>query len=485
MATVYKARDDVLARAVAVKVLHPHLVEDAAFLERFRFEALAAARLAHPNIVSIYDTGSEQELGDGGERHFIVMEYCSEGSLSDHLALEGNLEVDRVRSIGVAVCDALGYAHLSGVVHRDIKPANVLVTADGSLKVADFGIAKAAFGAGDMTTTGAILGTVTYLSPEQLKGDEPDRRSDLYSLGVMLYELLAGRPPFNEETQMATALKHLRHEPPALRSLRAGIPRSLESVVMKALAKDPVDRFESAEAMAAALNGAGSSSAATAVMRVSTPVVRRPGRESTPPESSPPFSAARPLAPVLILIAVAAVAALVIAALLSARDNGGNAGEGNGGGGAGKQGPGASALDVAGVTDLDPAGDGEHTEEAPLAADGNASTAWGTSTYSSSLEAIGKSGVGLVFDLGDEAEVAEVTVVGCTGCALELRASDETSTDDESGFEVFDSAEDAPNKAIFTLDDPVTNRYWLVFITALPGGDGGSAALSEVTFVGP
>ncbi|MGH2734347.1 MAG: protein kinase domain-containing protein, partial [Actinomycetota bacterium] len=285
MAAVWKARDDVLARPVAVKILHPHLAEDEAFLERFRFEALAAARLAHPNIVAIYDTGTDGGPEDAGEQHFIVMEFCGGGSLADHLAERGPMEPDGIRAVGAAVCEALGYAHRIGVVHRDVKPANVLITGDGSLKVADFGIAKAAFAAGDITTTGSILGTVTYLSPEQLRGSEPDARSDLYALGVTLYELVTGRPPFVEETQMATAMKHLREQPAPSRSVRGGIPRSLDQVIMKALAKDADDRYQSAEEMRTALEGRGSASAATAV--IERPIGPQPldgaERVDTPP----------------------------------------------------------------------------------------------------------------------------------------------------------------------------------------------------------
>jgi serine/threonine protein kinase len=165
MATVWRARDEVLARAVAVKVLHAHLARDEDFLTRFRREALAAARLSHPHIVAIYDTGREPGL-DGTERPYIVMEHCAGGSLADALVRSGPMEPAKAAAVGATVCEALSYAHAAGVIHRDVKPANVLVSADGSLKVADFGIAKAAFAGGDLTTTGSILGTVTYLSPE-------------------------------------------------------------------------------------------------------------------------------------------------------------------------------------------------------------------------------------------------------------------------------------------------------------------------------
>src|ERR671919_206128 len=254
MAAVWKARDQVLARTVAVKILHAHLMEDRDFLERFRAEALAAARLTHPNIVSIYDTGSDEDNGE--ERHYIVMEYCAGGTVGEVLADQGSLAPDRVAGIGGSICEALAYAHSLGVVHRDVKPANVLISDGGTLKVADFGIAKAAFVQKEITTTGLILGTVTYLSPEQARGTEPDARSDLYSLGVVLYELAVGRPPFKEETQLATALAHINKPPAPLRAYKAGIPRHLETTIMRALEKDPAQRFGSAEEMRTALAGA-------------------------------------------------------------------------------------------------------------------------------------------------------------------------------------------------------------------------------------
>lgn len=475
MATVWRARDDVLARTVAVKVLHDHLARDEMFLERFRVEALAAARLSHPNIVSIYDTGAEAGAGSLS-RHFIVMEFCAGGNLADRLTREGPLESTAVASFGREVCEALAYAHRSGIIHRDVKPANVLLAADLSLKVADFGIAKAAFAAGDMTTTGSILGTVTYLSPEQLRGEEPDARSDLYSLGVTLYELLVGRPPFEAENELAIAMMHLRDEPPPLRSVATGIPQALEHVVMTALAKDPDDRYPSADDMRRALEGANGDSTSTAMLpRVAD---RRTQRKATPSRSaggSP--SLARVLLPVLLLIGVGVIVAFALTSLV---DSDGTA-PGNEAQPESPGGPQVEELEIIGVTDLDPV-DPEHPEEAPLAADGKAKTAWSTSSYSASFETLGKSGVGLVFDLGAEAEVGGVEVSGCGDCALEVRASDETSTNDESLFEVVDEVKRAEDPQEFDFE-PRVNRYWLIFITSLPGGGVGSASISEVRFL--
>ncbi|MGH2698394.1 MAG: protein kinase domain-containing protein [Actinomycetota bacterium] len=486
MAIVYRARDDVLARPVAVKVLHAHLANDQAFLERFRFEALAAARLAHPNIVSIYDTGAEEGARDAEARHFIVMEYCGNGSLSEHLLRDGPFQPERAAAVGTSVCDALAYAHRSGVIHRDIKPANALVTESGGLKVADFGIAKAAFSDGDVTTTGSILGTVTYLSPEQLKGEEPDRRSDIYSLGVTLYELLAGRAPFEEETQMAIAMKHLREEPAPLRSVRGGIPRRLENVVAKAMAKDPDDRYQNAQEMRTALEG---QSAAR-----STAVLRRPTRsneraETTVRRRPPPQRRPRNLGAFamlgIIAVVVAAASILLLTLFNNPEDPGGEGrnrggGQSNGGGAGG----GGGAIEVQSVTDFDPQGDGsEHPEETDLAVDGDSATAWTTENYNDPLSALGKDGVGLVFDLGSETEVASVEVQGCGSCGLQVGHASELGTD-ASEFETVGETGSAADPQSFEVD-AVSNRYWLVFVTALPGGGGGSASISEVTFGGP
>jgi hypothetical protein len=486
MAIVYKARDDVLARPVAVKVLHSHLADDAAFLERFRFEALAAARLAHPNIVSIYDTGAEPTDDDGQTRHYIVMEYCGGGSLAEHLIREGPLRPERAAVVGSSVCEALAYAHRSAVIHRDIKPANVLVAEGGGLKVADFGIAKAAFADGDVTTTGSILGTVTYLSPEQLRGEEPDQRSDIYSLGVTLYELLAGRAPFEEETQMAIAMKHLREEPPPLRSVRGGIPRALDNVVSKAMAKDPDQRFQSAQDMRTALEG---QSAATA-----TAVLRRPVRSAEGattvaprPRKTQRKRTSRSMGPFLILGIIAvivAAASILMLNLLNEPD----AEEGNRNGGGGQVNGGGSrggeTIESQSVSDFDPQGDGtEHADEVNLAVDGDPSTAWTTEDYQDPLSALGKDGVGLVLDLGEAVEVASIEVQGCSDCGLQVGHASEAASE-ASGFETVGESEAAGDPETFEFD-AVSDRYWLVFVTALPGGGGGSASISEVTFGGP
>jgi len=245
MADVFLARDQLLGRPVAVKVLFPEYAADPKFVERFRREAQAAANLNHPNIVSIYDWG--EELGT----YYIVMEYVEGQSLAQILRRDGNLTVEQVTRIALDVSAALGFAHDGGVVHRDVKPGNVLVSPKGEMKVADFGIATAMTANADanLTQTGAVMGTATYFSPEQAQGHKVDHRSDLYSLGVLLYEMLVGQPPFTGETPVSIAYKHVQEAVVPVTEHGVDIPPALAAITMKLLSKDPDNRYPSAEAL--------------------------------------------------------------------------------------------------------------------------------------------------------------------------------------------------------------------------------------------
>lgn len=241
MADVFLARDVLLDRPVAVKVLFPQFAAEPTFVERFRREAQAAANLNHPSIVAVYDWGEHDDT------YFIVMEYVDGRSLAEVLRAEGTLHPDRAAEICTDAAAALGFAHRNGTVHRDVKPGNILITPDGQVKVTDFGIARAFGGGDELTQTGSVMGTATYFSPEQAQGKNVDPRSDLYSLGIVLFEMVTGRPPFIGDSPVAIAYKHVQESPPRPTSLNPAIPKPLESVIARLLAKNPAQRYPSAE----------------------------------------------------------------------------------------------------------------------------------------------------------------------------------------------------------------------------------------------
>ncbi|MGI8673715.1 MAG: PASTA domain-containing protein [Thermoleophilaceae bacterium] len=248
MADVFSANDTTLGRRVAVKILHARFAEDRNFVERFRREASSAAGLSHPNVVSVYDRGSHEDT------YYIAMEYLEGRTLKDLLVAEAPLDQERTIDLGVQLVEAAGFAHRHGVIHRDLKPQNVIVDDEGHLKVTDFGIARA--GASEMTETGSIMGTAHYLSPEQAQGKSVDATSDLYSIGVILFEMLAGQLPFHGDSAVSIAVQHLNQAPPPLSTVRPDVHPVLEAVVMRALAKDPVERFRDAGELVAALEHA-------------------------------------------------------------------------------------------------------------------------------------------------------------------------------------------------------------------------------------
>ena len=241
MADVFTAKDTLLGRQVAIKILHSQFSSDQAFVKRFRREAQAAANLSHPNIVSIYD------WGESDQTYFIVMELVDGRSLRDVLKSEGALLPRRAVEIAAEVATALGVAHQGGLVHRDIKPGNILLTRTGAVKVTDFGIARAWDDSSELTKTGAVIGTATYFSPEQAQGVAADERSDLYSLGVVLYEMLTGRAPFQGDTPVAVAYQHVSTEAPFPSILNPDVPAEVDQVVMRAMHKDPNHRHQTAE----------------------------------------------------------------------------------------------------------------------------------------------------------------------------------------------------------------------------------------------
>jgi len=269
MADVYLAEDQELGRRVAIKILNGRHANDDQFIERFRREAKNAAALNHPNIVSIYDRGEAEDT------YYIAMEFLDGRTLKELIVSRGAAPINVAIEYARQILSALRFAHRHGIVHRDIKPHNVLVDAEGRVKVTDFGIARA--GTSQMTETGSIVGTAQYLSPEQARGGEIDQRSDLYSLGIVLYELLTGKTPFDGETPVEIAMKHLSNAPQPPSKLRPDIPPELDMVVLRALAKNPDDRYQSADEMEADLERvARGARVSAATVDSATQVLRRP-----------------------------------------------------------------------------------------------------------------------------------------------------------------------------------------------------------------
>ncbi|HEX2909995.1 MAG TPA: Stk1 family PASTA domain-containing Ser/Thr kinase [Chloroflexia bacterium] len=248
MAAVYKALDLKLNRPVAIKILRDSYAADPQFLQRFKREAEQAASLNHPNIVRVFD------VGDEGDLHYIVMEYVEGTNLKDLIMREAPFPTQRALEIGAEICDAISYAHSTGLIHRDIKPQNILIDRSGRVKVTDFGIAKSS-NAATLTEAGITLGTVHYFSPEQAKGLQVLPQSDIYSIGVVLYEMLTGHIPFDSDNPVALALKHIEEPPPPLRRFNPNVPTAVEQIVLKTLSKNPQQRYASADQLARALRG--------------------------------------------------------------------------------------------------------------------------------------------------------------------------------------------------------------------------------------
>ena len=376
MATVWHATDQVLDRPVAVKILRPNLAENPGILERFRAEALAAARLNHPNIVNVFDAGTDDHTA------FIVMELFEGETLRDRLTRDGHLPPGEAIAVLLQALSALQFAHENGLIHRDVKPGNILIGAGGRVKVTDFGIAKAAYEDADPTTTGSVLGSVPYLSPEQVQGNPTDGRSDVYSAGATLYEALTGRPPFVAESNLAAAVVRLTKDPAPPRAVRPGIARSLEAIVMRALARDPNERFESAQDMSAALSR----------LEMAPLPPPLPSAEVTP--EAPRLGVFRSWMLIPLIAILAAGVAIAVGLLVGALQVGGPLGIRP------KENASATVLKPVRVTAFDPLGDGgENDDEARLVTDGNPQTFWETENYRQ-LDFGGlKPGLGLLFRL--------------------------------------------------------------------------------------
>src|SRR6266536_1669873 len=284
MARVYRGRDLRLNRQVAIKVLHSHYASDTNFLQRFHHEAQAAANLRHPNIVDVYDVGQDADT------HYIVMEYVAGSDLKALLMRNGALPVEQAVYVGECVANGLDAAHRIGMVHRDIKPQNIIVGPGGKVKITDFGIAKSALSTA-MTETGVTFGTADYISPEQARGQPATPRSDIYSLGVTLYETLTNRLPFSGDSSIAVAMQHVSADPPPPRMYNPRIPPQLESLILRALNKEPNSRPTTARDFARQLSGYRDIGEQATVVG---PVAPRPIQQPSPRPATPKPPAAQP-----------------------------------------------------------------------------------------------------------------------------------------------------------------------------------------------
>jgi predicted Ser/Thr protein kinase len=468
MSSVWRARDRLLERNVALKVLHAHYSDDAEYVDRFLREARAVAQLSHPHIVTVIDRGED----DG--RQYIVFEYVAGENLKELVRRAGRLPVKQAVELAIAVAEGLAFAHEQGLVHRDVKPQNVLLSEEGEVKVTDFGIARSVEVDSGVTQTGTVVGTSSYISPEQAGGGRVTPATDVYSLGIVVWELLAGDVPFPGDNFVTVALRHINEPAPSLLEVRPDVPPRLALAVDRALAKDPADRFPSMKAFEQELRRS-LEELDTEQTAIVPPQARPPG----PPHAPQPgyqrqrsrhrrSSTARRVAlGVVVLLALAAIAAGVIGL-------GGGDTKTDGGSGGGSAG--GTALPLSGVGDYDPQGTGgEHGATAPAATDGDPATSWTTETYATQQFGGLKDGVGLVLDAGSSVAAKTVTVTTSTpGFEARILAGD-----GESGpFAGDSSTQTVGARTTFDLNG-TTARYYVVWITLLPPGR--TVAVSEVT----
>lgn len=472
MSSVYRALDETLERPVAIKLMNREIASDSDQLERFRREARAVAQLSHPHIVGVIDYGEDEG------RPYIVLEYVEGETLKQRIRRLGELEISEAVAYAIEIARALGAAHARHIVHRDVKPQNVLIDEEGSAKVTDFGIARSLDDEG-LTADGRVLGTTDYVSPEQALGHDVTGQSDLYSLGIVLFEMLTGRVPFRGENQVAVAMKHVREELPDVQALRPEVSASLAAVIDRATAKDLRERYRSDEELIAdleevlALETARAGSAtgeATTVLRTLPSTTRR----------RVPL-AVRSRRAWLALAALVAVAAAVMAIVLL----GDRTYRGTGTERSASNAPATPiALRSAAATDYDPFGDdSEHPGETAFAIDGDPSTLWTTETYAA--EDLQKEGVGLVLDAKPGAVVRQLRVRTPTpGFAAEVYVTDSADvpeSPDSPGWRLVATVPSVAARDKIDLDTAgQRSTHVLLWITRLPPGKD-RVEISELT----
>ncbi len=479
-AIVWRAFDENLARTVAIKLLHPHHATDATVVERFERESRASAQLNHPNAVRIYDTGRE------GDLVYLVMEHVDGPSLRDVVRSHGQLDPMAVAALGEQVAAALGEAHDHGLVHRDVKPANILIASDGTVKVTDFGIAKA-LSSGDATLTspGTVVGTAAYVAPEQLEDGDIDARADIYALGIVLHECLTGRPAFTGDTPTATAAMRLTHDVLPPRQLRADVPRALDDIVVRSTRRDRKDRFADGGLVAAALAPLVTSKPNEVTAGLIDDAAPADPSALTVDErtSSGPMPAtrreyARRLSSAFVGGIVLAVVTVLAYDAMSADE------------------PTETAVQpqtwpVEDVTVFDPVDPdrGDNAEEAAFAAS-DPQTQWRSDAYDAPDFDEDRDGIGLLFDLGEEQDVRGINLdLVRGGLDVEIYATS-TLPPTEAGPEAW--GEPRASQVATLSQHPfrfssTTERYWLVWITGLSADSAGeyTAEVADVEFLGP
>jgi eukaryotic-like serine/threonine-protein kinase len=466
MSTVYLARDETLDRAVAVKVMHREMSEQEDQLQRFRQEARAVAKLSHPNIVAVIDAGE-----DGGHP-YIVFEYVEGETLKQRITRLGALDVQDAIAYTIEVARGLSIAHSRQMVHRDVKPQNVLIDTEGRAKLTDFGISRELEKDG-LTATGRVLGTTDYVAPEQAMGRGVDPRSDIYSLGVVLYEMLTGDVPFHADSQVGVAMKHVHEELPDVQRRRPELSAAVALVVERATAKDPAERYQRVEEMTDDLETALEVEAARAGTTTgeATSVL-----ETVPPPRRKLSTRARWSWAGIIALLLVAGGTLLAVQLISSGTVGGGGGGSNG-----------AKIPIDQVTDFDPDGDGtEHPDEVGFAVDGNPTkTAWTTETYEQ--DDFGKAGVGIYLDTGKPQVAKELELrTPDPGWDLEVYGADEPPPSDLSGWTRVGSAGSVESRQQVDLDNGGRRfRYYLVWANSPTELDGGyGASVSDVRLFG-
>jgi len=474
MSTVYLARDETLERWVAAKVLHREISDQPDQIERFRREARAVAQVSHPNVVAVIDAGE-----DGG-RPYIVFEYVDGETLKQRIDRLGRLPLDEAAAYAIEIGRGLAAAHARRLVHRDVKPQNVLIDSEGRAKVTDFGIARELEQDG-LTKTGRVLGTTDYVSPEQAMGKGVDARSDIYSLGILLYEMLVGEVPFQADNLVGVAMKHVNERMPDVQKQRKDVSSALAAVIERATEKKPDKRYPDMNAMLADLENAlevevaraGRSTAEATTVLDSVPRRRR-------------MVPSRRVSIAGVLLVLAATAAALLIAGIGSKDH--PRATNNNGGGGGE--PSGAEVELTSAKDFDPeGGDGEHPDEVKLAIDGIPNTTWQTETYTAGpdLSLSGKSGVGLIVEAAEPVTGQTLTVGTTTGgWSADVYAADSGPPDDLAGWgDPVGSVSNAQAQDLIDLDVPSPAKYYLIWFTKLAEADGGGRVeVSDVTLSG-